>query len=172
MICVFFKCKFILLINLNFYFMSQNNDGLNFHFSYNELINLSFEKEALLTRDITDLTPSQKSVITDGGTITASKVIIATNAYTGTKERFGEFLRRRLVPAQSCIIVTEVLGHEKVQALMPKHRMYGNTANLFSYFRPTPDRDRILLGSRSMDKVTRHQSQSQGALWVGVISMG
>ena len=112
-------------------------------------------------KDITDLTPSQKSVITDRGTITAGKVIIATNAYTGTKERFGQFLRRRLVPAQSCIIVTEVLGHEKVQALMPKHRMYGNTANLFSYFRPTPDRDRILLGSRSMDKVTPSEQSVQ-----------
>ncbi len=36
--------------------MSKNNDGLNFNFSYNELINLSFEKEALLTRDLADLT--------------------------------------------------------------------------------------------------------------------
>ena len=35
---------------------------------------------------------------------------------------------------------------------MPKLRMYGNTENLYSYFRPTPDRDRILLGSRSFDR--------------------
>ena len=103
--------------------------------------------------DIIDLTPHKKSVITDSGTITASKVIIATNAYTGSKERFGQFLRRRLVPVQSCVIVTEVLGQAKVEALMPSLRMYGNTANLYSYFRPTPDRDRILLGSRSKDKI-------------------
>ena len=37
---------------------------------------------------------------------------------------------------------------------MPHPRMYGNTANLYSYFRPTPDRDRILLGSRSFDRKT------------------
>lgn len=37
--------------------MSQNDRELNFSFSYNELINLSFEKEAMLTRDIADLTP-------------------------------------------------------------------------------------------------------------------
>ena len=36
--------------------MSQNDRELNFSFSYNELINLSFEKEALLTRDLADLT--------------------------------------------------------------------------------------------------------------------
>jgi hypothetical protein len=35
--------------------MSQNNDGLNFTMSYNEVLNLSFEKEVLLTRDQTDL---------------------------------------------------------------------------------------------------------------------
>ena len=36
---------------------------------------------------------------------------------------------------------------------MPILRMYGNTASLYSYFRPTPHQDRILFGSRSFDKV-------------------
>jgi hypothetical protein len=36
--------------------MSQNDNQLHFSFSYNELINQSFEKEALLTRDLADLT--------------------------------------------------------------------------------------------------------------------
>lgn len=35
--------------------MSQNNDGLHFTMSYNEVLNLSFEKEVLLTRDQADL---------------------------------------------------------------------------------------------------------------------
>ena len=35
--------------------------------------------------------------------------------------------------------------------MIPKLRMYGNTANLYTYFRPTPDHDRILLFSRSLD---------------------
>ena len=30
--------------------------------------------------------------------------------------------------------------------------MYGDTSNLYSYFRPTPDRKRILLGS-GFDKI-------------------
>ena len=30
--------------------------------------------------------------------------------------------------------------------------MYGDSSNLYSYFRPTPDQDRILLGSRGFDK--------------------
>ena len=103
-------------------------------------------------QDVVDLSPGKKSVITSKGKVTAGKVIIATNAYTGRQHRVGKFLRRRLVPVQSCIIVTEQLGVEKVKTLMPKLRMYGNTAKLYSYFRPTPDRDRILLGSRSFDR--------------------
>jgi hypothetical protein len=62
--------------------MSQNNDGLNFHFSYNELINLSFEKEALLSRDITDLTPRGISAarITAFGGLRTSFISIPADA--------------------------------------------------------------------------------------------
>ena len=62
-------------------------------------------------------------------------------------------MRKRLVPAKSAIIVTENLGVDYVKKLMPKLRMYGDTSNLYSYFRPTPDRKRILLGSRGFDKI-------------------
>ena len=89
---------------------------------------------------------------TDKGTVHAGHVIVATNAYTGRKPSFGHYLRRRLVPVQSCIIVTETLGRQQVEALMPAMRMYGNTAKLSCYFRPVPDGERILLGARSFDK--------------------
>lgn len=36
--------------------MSQNENTLKFSFSYNELVSLSFEKEAFLNRDLSDLT--------------------------------------------------------------------------------------------------------------------
>ncbi len=107
--------------------------------------------------EVNDLSPGKKSVVTNKGTIIAGKVIMATNAYTGTQHKVGSFLRKRLVPAQSAIIVTERLGKDRVNAFMPKLRMYGNTANLYSYFRPTPDRDRILIGSRSFDRTEATQ---------------
>ena len=110
---------------------------------------VSFNNEVL---EILEGKAGVKSVITSMGKITAGKVIIATNAYTGQKYDFTKFLRQRLVPTQSCIIVTEKLGIDTVKKFMPKLRMYGNTENLYSYFRPTPDRDRILLGSRSIDR--------------------
>ena len=94
----------------------------------------------------------KSDIVTARGTVTAGKVIVATNAYTGRKPSFGHFLRRRLVPVQSCIMVTELLGKARVKALMPGLRLYGNTAKLSCYFRPTPDGKRILLGARSFDR--------------------
>ncbi len=113
--------------------------------------------------EITGTSSGKKTVVTNRGNVIGGKVIIATNAYTGTKYQFGKFLRRRLVPAQSCIIVTEALGTETVKDLMPKLRMYGNTAKLYSYFRPTPARDRILLGSRSFD---RHRPSARSVAYL------
>ncbi|GIR79114.1 MAG: hypothetical protein CM15mP81_06240 [Alphaproteobacteria bacterium] len=57
----------------------------------------------------------KKIVITGKGQISAGKVIIATNAYTGTEYKVGKFLRKRLVPAKSAIIVTENLGVDYVK---------------------------------------------------------
>lgn len=102
---------------------------------------------------ISDDRTGGKLVSTPRGSVRAGQVIVATNAYTGRKPSFGHFLRRRLVPVQSCIIVTEKIGHDAVKALMPGLRLYGNTAKLSCYFRPVPDGDRILLGARSFDRV-------------------
>lgn len=103
---------------------------------------------------ISDAAGGGKDIITPRGTVHAKQVIVATNAYTGRKPSFGHYLRRRLVPVQSCIIVTEKLGKARVKELMPGLRLYGNTAKLSCYFRPTPDGSRILLGARSFDRYT------------------
>ena len=104
-------------------------------------------------QEIASLGGGVKCLITARGAVRAQKVIVATNAYTGRKPSFGHFLRRRLVPVQSCIMVTERLGTARVKSLMPGLRLYGNTAKLSCYFRPTPDGTRILLGARSFDRL-------------------
>jgi len=78
--------------------MSQNNDGLNFNFSYNELISLSFEKEALLTRDITDLTPRG---------ITAARL----TAFAGLRTNFIN------VPADATMVANISIAKEERDAL-------------------------------------------------------
>ena len=102
--------------------------------------------------DITSSTEGEKIITTNSGIIKAKNIIVASNAYTEKKEKFGKFLIKRIVPVKSAIIVTEKLGKDYVKKLIPKLRMCGNTANLYSYFRPTPDHNRILLGSRALDK--------------------
>ncbi|MGU9961630.1 MAG: NAD(P)/FAD-dependent oxidoreductase [Candidatus Puniceispirillales bacterium WSBS_2018_MAG_OTU23] len=98
--------------------------------------------------------PNAKIVTTPKGQIKAGLVIVASTGYTGRRKSFGHFLRRRVIPIQSAIIVTEHLGRDTVKELMPNLRMFGNTAKLSTYFRPTPDEDRIMLGARCFDKLT------------------
>ena len=85
-------------------------------------------------------------VHTDQGTVQASKVLIATNGYTG--KDFPE-LRRRIIPVPSFIIVTEDLGTDRVRKLIPRSRMIVETRERHCYFRPSPDGSRIVFGGRA-----------------------
>ena len=54
----------------------------------------------------------------------------------------------RIAPVGSFIIVTEPLGKEVCDQLMPNRRMASDTKNLLYYFRITPDH-RLLFGGRA-----------------------
>jgi glycine/D-amino acid oxidase-like deaminating enzyme len=47
------------------------------------------------------------------------------------------------------MIATEPLGAERVRAMLPKGRVYGDTKKILYYFRPSPDGERILFGGRA-----------------------
>ena len=100
-----------------------------------------------------DNDPDGKIVHHAHGSVRAGQVMIATNGYTGQDHLFTKFLRQRLVPVQSAIIVTENLGRDRVTSLFPKLRSSSTTANLSAYFRPTPDGERVLLGARSFSRL-------------------
>ncbi|TIW24826.1 MAG: FAD-binding oxidoreductase, partial [Mesorhizobium sp.] len=61
-------------------------------------------------------------VATSAGTVQARQVLVCTNGYT---DGGAPFLRRRLVPVRSRIIVTEELPPELMARLMPKLMMMG-----------------------------------------------
>ena len=84
-------------------------------------------------------------VQTPSGTIEARQVLVCTNGYT---DGAAPYLRRRLVPVRSRIIVTEELPAEVMDRLMPQRMMMGEGRQLGYYYRPTPDGKRILLGGR------------------------
>ena len=92
---------------------------------------------------------SEFRVMTSAGTVQARQVLVCTDGYT---DGAVPFLRRRLVPVRSRIIVTEELAPEVIARLMPKQMMMIEGRQLGFYYRPTPDGKRILLGGRDSSR--------------------
>ena len=86
------------------------------------------------------------AVSTQRGQINAGQVLLATNGYTTS--RIGRICRH-VFPIPSFIVVTEKLGVEHIHELIPKARMIVETRARHCYFRPSPDRSRIVFGGRA-----------------------
>ncbi len=86
------------------------------------------------------------SVETRRHPVRADAVIVATNGYSGD---LSPWHQRRVVPVPSYQIATEELGTAHVSELFPTHRMIADTKRLLFYFRPSPDRKRVLFGGRA-----------------------
>lgn len=84
-------------------------------------------------------------VSTEKGRIRAGKVIIATNGYTGP---LSPWQQRRVIPIGSYVIATEEIPAETMDRLFPTNRVLSDTRKLVYYYRPSPDRKRILFGGR------------------------
>ena len=84
-------------------------------------------------------------VATARGATQAGNVIVATNGYT---DAALPWLRRRVLPIPSQIIATEPIDLDTMNRLMPRRRVYGDTRNLYNYYRPSPDDTCILFGGR------------------------
>ena len=84
-------------------------------------------------------------VRTRRGAVRCQHVIMATNGYT---DGVSQWLRQRLVPVKSRIVVTEQLSPNLMKHLMPKGRATGETRLLYRYYRPSPDGRRIVIGGR------------------------
>ena len=86
---------------------------------------------------------------TPTGVITAEKVILATNGYTGNAFRWHQ---ARVFPLPSFMIATEPLSPNLLTQLAPGGRMMVETRARHSYFRLSPDGTRILWGGRAAMK--------------------
>lgn len=80
------------------------------------------------------------------GTLHADDVIMATNGYN--QKSLNSWLTKRIVPVRSRIIVTEAVSKNLIATLSPNLRAMGENRKLFRYFRPGPDGDRMIFGSR------------------------
>ena len=85
-------------------------------------------------------------VLTTGrGRLRAREVVVATNGYTGTA---SPWQRRRVIPIGSYMIATEPLAKDVMDRAMPSDRIVSDTRRVVYYYRPSPDRTRILFGGR------------------------
>ncbi len=82
---------------------------------------------------------------TTSGSVRARNVLFATNGYGGSA---NAFLQRRVMPIGSTMIATEPLGENRIKALFPTGRVIADSRKMLSYYRPSPDGQRVLLGGR------------------------
>ncbi len=99
------------------------------------------------------------SLQTARGPVTAQQVLLATGATRhGGYGSFG-WLRRRIVPIGSFIVVTEPLGADRANALLSGRRTYVTVANIHHYFRLTTDH-RLVFGGRARFAVSSPTSDA------------
>ncbi len=79
------------------------------------------------------------------GDVRARDVVIATNGYT---TGLTPYLQRRVIPIGSYVIATEPIEKSVMDRLMPKDRIVSDSRKVVYYYRPSPDRQRILFGGR------------------------
>ncbi|MDG1424329.1 MAG: FAD-dependent oxidoreductase [Paracoccaceae bacterium] len=80
------------------------------------------------------------------GMVKAGKVLLATNGYTPPQMAA---LHRRVFPVPSFIITTENLGRERIKQLFPSDMMVVESRARHCYYRPSPDKTRIVFGARA-----------------------
>ena len=116
---------------------------------HRELIRLAVEKGSKLIGNCKALKISRDSdrfvISTSQGEVVTKKLAIATNGYTSS---LTPWLKRRIIPIGSYIIATEPLDAVIMDRLFPTNRMITDSRKVVFYYRPSPDRKRILFGGR------------------------
>ncbi len=87
-----------------------------------------------------------------GQRVRADQVLIATNGYSGPEL---PFFQKRVIPIRSAMIATEPLPAAIMNELSPKGRSFNEMSRVVLYFRPSPDRKRMVFGGRTLDMVDR-----------------
>ena len=84
-------------------------------------------------------------ISTSKGEVVTKKLAIATNGYTSS---LTPWLKQRIIPIGSYIIATEPLDAVIMDRLFPTNRMITDSRKVVFYYRPSPDRTRVLFGGR------------------------
>ncbi len=87
-----------------------------------------------------------------GQRVRADQVLIATNGYSGPEL---PFFQKRVIPIRSAMIATEPLPAAIMNELSPKGRSFNEMSRVVLYFRPSPDKKRMVFGGRTFDQADR-----------------
>jgi glycine/D-amino acid oxidase-like deaminating enzyme len=79
------------------------------------------------------------------GEVLARDVVIATNGYSSG---LTPWLQRRVIPIGSYVIATEPMEPALMDQALPTERIVSDSRRVVYYYRPSPDRRRILFGGR------------------------
>lgn len=110
----------------------------------------------------------QHQATTTHGLISANKVVLATNGYTGAP---FPWIAARVFPVPSYLIATEQMSPNQIGELAPGGRMMVETRAFHSYFRPSPDGTRIIFGGRAalveinLSKAAHRLHDKLSAIW-------
>ncbi|MDQ0422424.1 glycine/D-amino acid oxidase-like deaminating enzyme [Peteryoungia aggregata LMG 23059] len=94
---------------------------------------------------------------TPEGIVRATKVVLATGAYT---PKTFSYFRRRIVPVGSFLLATRPLTETEVQSVMPGNRTCVTSLNVGNYFRLAPD-NRLIFGGRARFSATSNQTSDE-----------
>jgi glycine/D-amino acid oxidase-like deaminating enzyme len=113
--------------------------------------------ESCVVTGLERLPQSKYRISTPRGTVEATQVLLATGA-----TRAGPFgwIRRRMAPVGSFIVVTEPLGPALLDRLLPTRRCYVTSKNIGNYFRATVD-NRLLFGGRARFAMSNPRSDEK-----------
>lgn len=106
---------------------------------------------------VSRLDGTRHELVTPRGTVRADQVLVATSGYTSRPFRWHQV---RVAPVGSFVIVTEPLGKDVCDTLLPNRRMAATSLNLLNYFRITPDH-RLLFGGRARFAMSNQQSDAK-----------
>jgi glycine/D-amino acid oxidase-like deaminating enzyme len=101
-----------------------------------------FERSPVLT---IKQQPNGVELVTEGGTVTAERLIMASNGYSDLTSATGA-VRGTVIPFRSAMVATEPLPAEMFATLVPHGRSYSETRRMMRWFRRIDDR--LLFGGR------------------------
>lgn len=98
-----------------------------------------------------------------GRDVRAGQVLIAANGYSGG---LLPYLKRRIIPVGSGLVATQELPPDLMKRLMPKQQMLAGSQRVVTYYRPSPDGKRIILGGRVLDMSGTETSNIKNATYI------